>query len=62
MFLGTDWEWDDQDGGAGNIGSVISVQGTGFVYVCLLTLMVLLYTIICELIDQNSFILFLVQR
>ncbi|XP_065943564.1 uncharacterized protein [Magallana gigas] len=30
---GTDWEWDDQDGGAGNIGSVISVQGTGFVYV-----------------------------
>lgn len=37
MFLGTDWEWDDQDGGAGNIGSVISVQSTGIVFVRLLT-------------------------
>eukprot|EP00105_Crassostrea_gigas_P014652 XP_011431391.1 PREDICTED: uncharacterized protein LOC105331057 isoform X3 [Crassostrea gigas] len=30
---GTDWEWDDQDGGAGNIGSVISVHSTGIVIV-----------------------------
>lgn len=31
--LGPDWEWDDQDGGAGNIGSVVAVVGHGVVLV-----------------------------
>ncbi|XP_034324656.2 uncharacterized protein [Magallana gigas] len=30
---GPDWEWDDQDGGAGNIGSVVAVVGHGVVLV-----------------------------
>nr|XP_022333380.1 uncharacterized protein LOC111130524 isoform X1 [Crassostrea virginica] len=30
---GPDWEWDNQDGGVGKIGSVINVQGSGIVLV-----------------------------
>lgn len=33
--LGPDWEWDDQDGGAGSIGSVVTVIGDGIVMVTL---------------------------
>lgn len=34
--LGPDWEWDDQDGGAGNIGFVVAVVGDGVVLVIIL--------------------------
>lgn len=37
FFVGKDWIWGSQDGGAGNIGSVISVQSSGLVVVCLLS-------------------------
>lgn len=32
--LGKDWVWGNQDGGAGNIGTVLSVEGSGQVLVC----------------------------
>lgn len=32
--LGKDWPWGNQDGGAGNIGTVLSVEGSGQVLVC----------------------------
>lgn len=34
--LGKDWVWGNQDGGAGNIGTVLSVEGSGQVLVCTL--------------------------
>ena len=33
LELGPDWEWDNQDGGVGKIGSVLNVQGSGIVLV-----------------------------
>lgn len=35
LSLGPDWEWEDQDGGEGNIGSVFRVLNNATVYVCL---------------------------
>lgn len=32
---GPDWSWHDQDGGVGNVGSVISVRDSGGVLVCI---------------------------
>lgn len=32
-LLGADWSYDDQDGGAGNIGSVVRVKNCGLVLV-----------------------------
>lgn len=32
--LGKDWAWGNQDGRAGNIGTVLSVEGSGQVLVC----------------------------
>lgn len=34
ISLGKDWVWGNQDGGAGNIGTVLSVEGSGQVLVC----------------------------
>lgn len=31
---GKDWVWGNQDGGTGNIGTVLSVEGSGQVLVC----------------------------
>lgn len=36
-FLGPDWEWENQDGGAGSIGSVVTVVINGIVLVSKLT-------------------------
>lgn len=42
-FLGQDWEWSNQDGGAGNIGAVLSLDNNGVVRVCTLQTSMLYY-------------------
>lgn len=37
VLLGPDWVWNDQDGGTGNIGSVLRVGRDGIVLVRLFT-------------------------
>lgn len=33
MILGADWQWEEQDGGRGNIGVVYKVKYNAVVYV-----------------------------
>lgn len=42
-FLGPDWEWGNQDGGAGNIGTVLRVDDNGEILVRTLQTFLLYY-------------------
>lgn len=54
VSLGPDWVWNDQDGGVGNIGSVLNVGSDGIVLVRIFTKRLQQYLIPRFLINISS--------
>lgn len=53
--LGKDWAWGNQDGGAGNIGTVLSVEGSGQVLVCTTYFLTYFVFFHCFFVNETMF-------
>lgn len=54
VLLGPDWVWNDQDGGTGNIGSVLRVGSDGIVIVRLFSKQTLKSNLIPRFLIRKS--------